>query len=212
MKAFISAILLDPEARTCPQEDEAFSGMLREPMTRYTHVSRAFNAASVEGTYRNTMNDFYALTFQRPLGSPSVFNFFQSNYQPIGAIEESNLVSPEFQITNAVSFMGYGNELHDWVMKDFDVMQHSDIFSGEVTINDHKVNLDLAYEIQLGEEGRIDELLDRLNLVLTHGQMTDKTRNIIKNALTTIPEHRAEFIGRMAIFLTMISPDYLIFR
>jgi len=77
------------EARDCPNADDAFGGMLREPMVRYTHVSRAFNAASEEGTYRNRMDDFYNLTFQRPLGSPSVFNFFQSNYQPIGSIEEN---------------------------------------------------------------------------------------------------------------------------
>lgn len=212
MKAFIKAILLDPEARDCPDPDDAFSGMLREPMVRYTHVSRAFNAASVEGTYRNTMNDFYNLTFQRPLASPSVFNFFQSSYEPIGSIEENGLVAPEFQITNSVSIMGYGNELHDWVMRDYDVMQHTDIYSGEPTINDHRVNLDLAYEIELGEEGKFDELMERLDLVLTHGQMTDKTKNYIKKAITEIPDHRAYYRGRMAIFLTMISPDYLIVR
>lgn len=212
MQAFLKAILLDPEARDCPNMDDAFGGMLREPMVRYTHVSRAFNAASEEGTYRNRMDDFYDLTFQRPLASPSVFNFFQSNYQPIGSVEENDLVAPEFQITNSVSIMGYGNELHDWVMKDYDVMQHNDIFSGEATTNYHRVNLDLSYEIQLGEEGKIDELIDRLDLVLTHGQMTDKTKSIIKKTISDFPPHRANLIGRTAIFLTMISPDYLILR
>ena len=212
MKAFLKAILLDPEARACPNMDDAFGGMLREPMVRYTHASRAFNAASEEGTFRNRMDDFYNLTFQRPLGSPSVFNFFQSNYQPIGSVEENNLVAPEFQITNSVSIMGYGNELHDWVMRDYDVMQHSDIFRGEATTNYHRVNLDLSHEIQLGEEGKIDELIERLDLVLTHGQMTDKTKGIIKKAISDFPEHRAYMRGRTAIFLTMMSPDYLIFR
>jgi uncharacterized protein (DUF1800 family) len=212
MKAVIKAILLDPEARDCPDLDDALTGMLREPMVRYTHVSRAFNAASEEGTYRNTMNDFYQLTFQRPLGSPSVFNFFQPNYQPIGGVEENNLVAPEFQITNSVSIMGYGNELHDWVMKDFDVMQHADIFSYEPTTNYHRVNLDLSMEIQLGEEGKYDELIERLNLLLCHGQMTNKTKSIIKKAIEDVPDRVANQRGRIAIFLTMISPDYLIIR
>lgn len=212
MKAFITAILMDPEARGCPNSDDAFGGMLREPMVRYTHVSRAFNAASVEGTYRNTMNDFYNLTFQRPLGSPSVFNFFQSNYQPIGSVEENGLVAPEFQITNSVSIMGYGNELHDWVMKDYDVMQYSTVYNGEQFTFDKDVNLDLSHEIQLGEEGKIDELLERLDLILTHGQMTDKTKKLIREAVVGIPDHRAYLRGRTAIFLTMMSPDYLIFR
>jgi len=212
MKAFIKAILMDPEARTCPSEEDAFGGMLREPMVRYTNVSRVFNAASVEGTYRNQMIDFYNLTFQRPLGSPSVFNFFQSNYQPIGGVEENGLVAPEFQITNSVSIMGYGNELHDWVMRDYDVMQYGSLFNGEQWTYDKRVNLDLSYEIQLGEEGKIDELLERLDLVLTHGQMTEMTRSLIKNAIEDIPDHRSYLKGRTAIFLTMISPDYLIFR
>ena len=212
MQAFLKAILLDPEARDCPNMDDAFGGMLREPMVRYSHVSRAFNAASEEGTYRNRMDDFYSLTFQRPLASPSVFNFFQSNYQPIGSVEENGLVAPEFQITNSVSIMGYGNELHDWVMKDYDVMQHNDIFNGEATTNFHRVNLDLSHEIQLGEEGKIDELIDRLDLILTHGQMTATTKAIIKSTISDIPDNRADLRGRTAIFLTMISPDYLIFR
>ncbi len=212
MKAFLTAILMDAEARDCPNADDAFGGMLREPMVRYTQVSRAFNAASEEGTYRNRMDDFYNLTFQRPLGSPSVFNFFQSNYQPIGSVEENGLVAPEFQITNSVSIMGYGNEVHDWVMRDYDVMQYSSIYNGEPTTFPKRVNLDLSYEIQLGEEGKIDELIERLDLILTHGQMTDKTKSLIRSAVADIPDHRAYYRGRTAIFLTMMSPDYLIFR
>lgn len=212
MKAVIKAILLDPEARNCPNPDDAFGGMLREPMVRYTHAARAFNAASEEGTYRNRMDDFYNLTFQRPLGAPSVFNFFVPYYQPIGSIEENNLVAPEFQITNSVSIMGYGNELHDWVMRDYDVMQYSSIYNGEQSNNSKRVNLDLSHEIQLGEEGKIDELVERLDLVLCHGQMTSKTKGLIKKAITDIPENRANLRGRTAIFLTMISPDYLILR
>ena len=211
MKAVIRAILMDEEARNCPSDD-AFSGMLREPMVRYTHAARAFNAASNEGTYRNSMNDFYNLTFQRPLGSPSVFNFFQSNYQPIGSVEENNLVAPEFQITNSVSIMGYGNELHDWVMRDYDVMQYGSIFNGEQTTFDKRVNLDLSHEIQLGETGDIEALIERLDLLLTHGLMTEKTKSIIRKAVADIPDHRANLRGRTAIFLTMISPDYLIIR
>jgi len=212
MKAVIRAILLDPEARACPVPDDALGGMLREPMVRYTHVSRAFNAASEEGIYRNTMNDFYNLTFQRPLAAPSVFNFFQSNYQPIGGIEENGMVAPEFQITNSVSILGYGNELHDWVMKNYDVMQHADIYRSEPTSNYNRVNLDLSHEIQLGLDKKYNELIDRLDLMLCHGQMTEKTKKLIHGAISAVPENRAEYRGRMAVFLTMISPDYLIIR
>ncbi len=212
MSAVIRAVLLDEEARKCPNEEEALNGMLREPMVRYTHVSRAFNAASEEGTYRNSMNNFYESNFQRPLGSPSVFNFFQPGYQPIGGIEENGLVAPEFQITNSVSIMGYANELHDWVMRDYNLMQYRALFDGEQSTLEKRVNLNLTEEIQMGEEGRIDELIERLNLILTHGQMTERTRNIIKEALVNLPARDGDLIGRIAIYLTMISPDYLIIR
>jgi len=97
-------------------------------------------------------------------------------------------------------------------MKDYDVMQYSNIYSGEPTTFAKRVNLDLSHEIQLGEDGKIDELMERLDLVLTHGQMTEKTKALIKKSVTEIPDHRAYLRGRTAIFLTMMSPDYLIIR
>ena len=121
-------------------------------------------------------------------------------------------MAPEFQITNSVSIMGYGNELHDWVMRDYDVMQYGSIFNGEQTTFDKRVNLDLSHEIQLGETGDIEALIERLDLLLTHGLMTEKTKSIIRKAVADIPDHRANLRGRTAIFLTMISPDYLIIR
>lgn len=212
MKAVIRAILLDEEARRCPSEDEALTGMLREPMVRYTHVSRAFNAASVEGTYRNSMDNFYASNFQRPLASPSVFNFFQPTYQPIGGVEENGLVAPEFQILNSVSIMGYANELHDWIMRDFRVMEYERIFRGEGATNDKRVNLDLSEEINLGETEEIDALIERLDLLLTHGQMTARTKQIIKETVSSYPDSKNYLKGRLAIYLTLISPDYLILK
>lgn len=211
MKAVIRAILLDEEARQCPNED-ALKGMLREPMVRYTHISKAFNAFSEEGTYRNSMNRFYQSTYQRPLGSSSVFNFFQTSYQPIGGIEENGLVAPEFQITNSVSIMGYANELNNWVMEGDNLMQYASLFNGEYISNTKRVNLEISKEIQLGEEGKFDELIDRLDLLLTHGQMTDRTKTIIREALDNFPDSESDRIGRLAIYLTMISPDYLIIR
>ena len=220
MKAIIKAILLDPEARICPTEDDALGGKLREPLIRYTHVAKALNAFTESGIFRNSMSSFYNLTFQRVLGAPSVFNFFQSTHQPLGGIEENNLVAPEFQIVNSVSVLGYANEVHDWVMKDYEIFQWQTLFNGETggVGRERFTNLDLSYEIQLGKEGRFDELLERLDLLLTHGQMTDKTKELIKNAISQFPtvpnatETDAELRGRTAIFLTLISPDYLIIR
>jgi len=211
MKAVIRAILLDDEARDCALADDPFRGMLREPITRWTQLCRAFNAFSEKGVFRNDMDDFYLNTLQRPLASPSVFNFFSPDYQPIGPIDSAGLVAPEFQITNSVTIVGYANRLHDWIMHTDRVMEYRDIFNGEWN-NDKYVNLELSDEMELDEISEINQLLERLNLILFHGQMTDVTRSAISNALVQIPQEEWELRIRMAIFLCMISPDYLIFR
>ena len=211
MKAVIRALLLDPEARDCALVNDPYRGMLREPITRWTHLCRAFNAFSQKGVYRNEMEDFYQSTFQRPLGSPSVFNFFSPEYVPIGPIDSAGLVAPEFQITNAVSIIGYANRLYDWLMEEDKVMEYHDIFSGEWN-DDKYVNIDLTDEMQLDQVADMDELLERLNLILFHGQMTGVTRDRIRATLVQIPDEDFDIRIRMGIFLSMISPDYLIFR
>ncbi len=212
MKAVIKAILLDEEARDCSLVDDPFSGMLREPMVRYTQLCRAFNAFSPAGTYRNDMDDFYQLTFQRPLASPSVFNFFQPDYQPIGPIDDADMVAPVFQITNSVTILGYANRLHDWIMKENQVMEYRDFFSGEVNDDDRKVNFDLTDELALDEISEMGELIERLDLILAHGQLSDATKNIIQSKLSQIPDNRSVERTRTAIFLVMMSPEYLIIR
>lgn len=212
MKAVIKAILLDPEARDCALVNDPFSGMLREPMVRYTQLCRAFNAYSLAGTYRNDMDDLLALTLQRPLAAPHVFNFFLPDYQPIGAIADANMHAPEFEITNAVTILGYANRLHDWIMKTNRVMEYRDFFSGETNDSDRYVNLDLTDELALDEVVEIGDLVERLNLILAHGQLTEATRAHITKALEQVPQNRWETRVRMAIFLVMISPDYLIIR
>lgn len=211
MKAVIRAILLDPEARDCALVEDPYRGMLREPIIRWTHLCRAFNSFSQKGVFRNHADNFYQNTFQRPLGSPSVFNFFQPDYTPIGPIESAGLVAPEFQITNSVTIVGYANRLHEWVMKENNVMEYRDIFNGEWN-NDKYVNLNLTDELALDQPGDVDELLERLNLILFHGQMTWVTRDRIREALLQVPQSNWDVRVRMAIFLSMTSPDYLIFR
>lgn len=213
MKAVIKAILLDEEARDCAMAEDPFDGMLREPIVRYTQICRAFNAFSEEGLYRNYMNDFRDATGQRPLGATSVFNFFQTDFQPIGPVEEAGLFAPEFQITNSVTILGYANRLHDWLMKTNQVMEYRDIFPSEINYDEKRVNFDLTDELALEEDHEIGELIERLNLILLHGQLSDGSREIIRGALEEITdEDDYDIRVRLAIFLVMISPDYLILR
>jgi len=212
MQAVIKAILLDPEARDCSYANDPFEGMLREPLVRYTQICRAFNAYTPSGVYRNIMAQFYELTGQKPLASPSVFNFFQPDYQPIGPIEQNDLVAPVYQLTNTTTVLGYANRLHDWIYKDYNIMEYISFYEGESFSVDKLTSLDFSDEMSLEEFSEIGELIERLNIILVHGQMTPETRAIITKTIKEIPDNRAQFRVQTAIFLVLLSPDYLILK
>ena len=213
MKAVIRAILLDPEARDCKYYEHDQAGMLREPLVRYTHLMRSLNASSPSGEYRNDMDMFYELTTQRPLSAPTVFNFFRPDYQPNGLVEQAGLVAPEFQITNSRTVVGYANIVHEWIM-DEDPFERTRIFSGETLTEDTEVTLDWEEYILMIESGDMEQVIEEMNLLLCHGQMSDRTRDVIAttvtNAVTTGVS--AELQLKLILFSIMVSPDYLIFR
>jgi uncharacterized protein (DUF1800 family) len=211
LKAVIRAILLDPEARDCYYVNDPWQGMLREPLVRYTQLCRAFNASSEDGLYRNRMDDFYRATFQRPLASPSVFNFFQPDYQPIGPVADNNLVGPEFQITNSVSITGYANLLHQWLVFNKEVMEFRSI-AGEKKTDQLRIYLDLAEEIEMAENGQLAQVIERFNLVLAHGQLSETNRQLILNTVNAMETEDPEDQLRLALFFIMVSPDYLILK
>jgi uncharacterized protein (DUF1800 family) len=103
MKAFIRAILLDPEARSAAAMEDPKDGKLREPFLRCVNLMRAFNAASSSGWYY--LDAFHLDHVQEPMKSPCVFNFYLPNYAPPGVLTEQGLATPEFQIINATSAM-----------------------------------------------------------------------------------------------------------
>ena len=224
MKAILKAILLDDEARNCAAlADESF-GMLREPFIRYLQLCRSFNLQSENKVYRNAMPNLMTSLGQRIFQSPSVFNFFQSNFLPIGPIEEAGLVAPVFQITNSQTLMGYMNALNDWLFHDDLVVDWGPGYSRRFEDGD-RPSLDFSAELQLVADEDLPALLDRLSLLLTHGQLSDYAKEQMITAIQTIPLNEAidRPLGidlstlrllrvKMAVFLVMSSPEYLINR
>ncbi len=107
LRATIKAVLLDSEARQTPSGQ---LGKVREPMLKLVSAWRSFGAISGDNRRWGPVNPQNAY-FQRPLGAPSVFNFFEPDYRQPGAILAANLVSPEFQIINENSTMLTANDL-----------------------------------------------------------------------------------------------------
>lgn len=213
-KAVIRAILTDKEARDCSLIGDPHHGMLREPLVRYTHISRAFNAASTSGRYNNSLYDFRMLAGQSPLGSPTVFNFFRPDYQPIGPVEQAGLVAPEFQITNSQTVLGYANLVDSWAMDEYGAMEYDNIYYGDIYYfkPEYVITSDLSDELLLSDKNQINELVERYNLLMMHGNMSEETRTLIVETLAQIPDDQPEIRVRMALFLVMLSPDYLVQR
>lgn len=222
LKAVIRAVLLDPEARDCCIEKKQNDfGHLREPLLRYTNLVHGLNLQSSVGIYRNVMEDIYNRLEQRPLNSPSVFNFYQPDYTPDGPIQTAKKVAPEFQMLNSLSYTKYLNGLHLWIIQN-DPVQYWNIFTGETTKTNQDPSFDLSPDFVLARDNRLTEFLDKYNLILAQGRISTQSINLIKNTLMQMPmsfntegvpdSTLADRRLRMGIFLIMMSPEYVINR
>ncbi|MCB0642434.1 MAG: DUF1800 domain-containing protein [Phaeodactylibacter sp.] len=214
MKAVVRAILTDPEARDCSWLDDPEHGKLREPIIRYTNLLRAFQAHNISDQYWNKAYFFKDLTRQHPLSAPSVFNFYLPNYSPNGVLKNAGLSGPEFQIHNAPSAVGFVNLADRWLFHQ-ELMQNTgtdswDWFGGDLNIPiEDRVILDLSHELSIATD--VDALIDRLDIILTHGNLSDGTRDIIREALLPFDNQLDRRVA-MALYLFVISPDYSVLR
>ena len=202
MRAVIRAVLLDREA-----SDTGNAKKLREPVLRLAHWMRAFKATSATGRFMlNSLDDPLTGLGQTPLRSPSVFNFFRPSYTPPNtALSAGQMAAPEMQITGEPSVTGYIN------------------FMQSVVALGVGTNLDVTspylHELALTESPGL--LLDRLNLLLYAGTMSNTLRNQIISAINGSPiplyngsntlliEATRKRRIFLAVYLAMISPEYL---
>ena len=214
MKAVVTAILLDPVAKSCDSGEDLTFGKLREPFIRYFQINKAFNATTLSGNYRNDMDYIYKFVEQKPLASPSVFNFFQYDYQPIGPVEEADLFAPEFQITSAQTISGWIDALYRFIINE-NVADEYDLYSGEdnALYADEISTIDLTSEIMYTTDETLHILVDRLNLILAQGRLSQVTADTIVDAIKNFDDADAddfELRAKLAIYLVMTTPEYLI--
>lgn len=120
IKAVVKAILLHKEARIPDGNALQAYGKLREPVLRFSHLLRAIPHHSFtydQNVSAGVMPFYQAMEStdpgtalgQTPMGAPSVFNFFRPGYRPPQTQLPTDMVSPEMQITNETSVLGYVN-------------------------------------------------------------------------------------------------------
>jgi uncharacterized protein (DUF1800 family) len=204
LKAVITAILMDPEARdTVGDAGNPQFGKVREALIRYTHWARAFTAQSRTGGFwmGSTEDPIWGLG-QMTLRSPTVFNWFAPGYVPPGtSIEQDGMTGPELQMTNVSSVVGYLNYTQTAVGSD--ATNGFDVFS--------------SYAAEMNLAANPGVLLDRVNMLLMAGQMDSTLYSQILSAVSAIPIPTGNQDGinaalgarvRTAVFLTMASPSY----
>lgn len=204
MKAVISAVLLDAEARDSSGDyNNPEYGKVREALIRYTNWARAFTAQSRNGFYNlgSTEDPIWGLG-QMALRSPTVFNWFAPNYTPPNtSIQQAGLLAPEMQMTNVTTVVGYLNYMQSAIGSD--TSGGSDIFAN--------------YGPEMGLASTPDALVDRMSLLLMGGEMDSTLRAEIVGAVSAIPVPSSDqnainsaLAARVqtAIYLTMASPAF----
>ncbi len=196
--AVVVAILTDDEAINGYQNNPNTFGKLREPLIRNTHLWRAFNAASTSGTLPFGYPDY--VYGQSPQQSPSVFNYFQPEYQPPGDIANAGLFAPEFQLATASNLTGMHNAIMYFTL-------YSNDGSEPPEETDIVLNIDPLTAIAADHSA----LLDELDMIFMAGQMTADMKNIIVSYLDTYYDQdnsRAKVIEAASLLLT--SNQYVI--
>ncbi|MUI12074.1 DUF1800 family protein [Massilia dura] len=205
MQAVIRAILTDPEAASGTQSE---LGKLREPVLRLANWLRSFNARSTSGLYDIwTLEDPLNGIGQNVMRSPSVFNFYRPNYSPPQTgLAAEGYVAPEMQIAGESSIVGYLNFME--IAIPYGIGQNANI------------KPDYVAEIGLADDP--EALLDRIDLLLTNGNMSESLREQIIASVETLPiPQRVNALTlrnarlrrvHLAIYLTMASPEYLVMK
>ena len=210
LSATIAAILLDSEALVAPGVNP-LSGKLREPVLRFSHWARAFDAKELTVRYIPSLwftGATDALT-QSPFRSPSVFNFYRPGYIAPGTeTGAAGLTMPELQLVNASSVPGFVNFMRGFVFADMQSNGDPNIASSFVP--------DYTAELALADTP--DALVDRLNRVLAAGQLRSSTRERISDFISSVtlsnpqlPDGDQRLLRVMhAVLMVMTTPEYTI--
>ncbi|PXW97963.1 putative xylan-binding protein with Ca-dependent carbohydrate-binding module [Sphaerotilus hippei] len=200
LAAVVRAILTDAEARGTPT---ATSGKLREPVLRVAHWMRAFESTSVSNTF--TFSWDVMPTGQMALYAPSVFGYFRPGYVPPNtAFSTSGMTVPEFQIVNEATAASWVN------------LAENMAWYGLGWVNNRQeISSAYAEQVRLLNAGDTAGFLDSLDVMLMGGRMSTSLRQAITDAMATVwvtGSGSALARTRMAVFIVMASPEYLVQR
>jgi uncharacterized protein (DUF1800 family) len=183
MKAVITAILTDTEARAgddlSAPVNPAF-GHLREPVLFITNLVSGLNG-TVSAT--NSLNKYAVQMGEDVFRAPSVFSYFSPQYRTTGG-----LLGPEFQIYSTQTAAYRAGMV-------------STALYGTL---DQNTRLNLTPFVQ--KAGNLDLLLDCINYVFLHNEMSTDLRRQAQAAAAAAATATAK--AQAALYVTLTSSEY----
>jgi uncharacterized protein (DUF1800 family) len=204
MKAVITAILLDPEARGDLKTDPNY-GHLREPVLLMTHLLRAFNAVTDGVLVTSNPGSFSTTMGQNIFNPPTVFSYFPADY----GLPGSTLFGPEFGILDTSTTYARTNFINTLF-----------VANGGVGIPANGTNRPSGTQINFSSYQALastpQALVDALNAKLMHGTMSAAMNANIVNTITAITNANATTQAlqrtQTAIYLVATSAQYQVER
>jgi uncharacterized protein (DUF1800 family) len=204
MKAVITEILLDPEARGDVKTDPNY-GHLREPVLLMTSLLRAFNATDSSKTdgvlVSNSPTNFTNPLGQNVFNPPTVFSYFPADF----GLPGTNLIGPEFGILDTSTSYARSNLMNTLLLTNTGV-------PGVPTGTNRPIGTKIDYAAYQAIAGNPQQLVDVLNARLMHGTMSAQMNASIVAAVTTISSGDPGGRTRTAIYLVASSSQYQVER
>jgi hypothetical protein len=197
MKAVITAILTDQEARAADTNAAAEGGHLREPVLWLTNMIRGLGFTNNDATAGNdvvanasynSLGNFTSTLSQKPYASGSVFNFFPPGY----VIPGTTTNAPEFSLENTASAV-------------LRLSLANTVVFNRITGFTVDLSAKSSWGVLAANPGN---LVDALAMLFMHGQMSTQMRTAIVNHITTFTDPAQRV--RVATYLVITSSQYKI--
>jgi uncharacterized protein (DUF1800 family) len=203
MKAVITAILLDPEARGDVKNDPNY-GHLRDPILLMTHLLRTFNATS-DGVLASTPQSFTNDLGQNLFNPPTVFSYYPADFGLAG----TSLFGPEFGLLDTSTTYKRANFINTlFVANSGNGIAPNGVNRPTGTKADFA-----AYQAMATNP---TQLVDALNARMMHGTMSQSMKTSMVAAVTAVTNANATTQAlqrtQTAIYLVATSSQYQVER
>lgn len=183
LKAVLTAILMDPEARTFSSED----GRLKDPILHVVGLGRALGA---QMTDPNQFMYVFGNLSQRVLTPSTVFSF----YSPLALLPgHTDLFGPEFQVYPPALAIQRANFTYGLLNGQF-----STAFAFDLE----------PYKLLAGNPAA---LVEKVNQTLMFGRMSNELRELIVTATDAVRESDTRQRALGALYLAAISSEYSVY-